>query len=40
VPAGAVQRVQVGPYPDRAAAERIAARIVDEMGGKPTFVTR
>jgi rare lipoprotein A len=40
VPAGAIQRVQVGPYPDRAAAERVAARIVDEMGGKPTFVTR
>jgi rare lipoprotein A len=40
VPAGAIQRVQVGPYPDRATAERVAARIVDEMGGKPGFVTR
>ena len=39
VAAGAIHRVQVGPYPDRAAAERIAARIVDDMGGKPTFVT-
>jgi rare lipoprotein A len=40
VSAGAFHRVQVGPYPDRAAADRIAARIVDEMGGKPTFVVR
>lgn len=40
VSGGNFHRVQVGPYRDRASAERIATRIVDAMGGKPAFVTR
>ena len=37
---GNFHRVQIGPYRDRAGAERAAARIVSDMGGKPAFVTR
>lgn len=40
VSAGSIHRVQVGPYADRGSADRAASRIVGEMGGKPTFVTR
>lgn len=39
-PAGGIHRLQVGPYPNREAAERIAERIRQALGTRPTFVTR
>lgn len=37
---GGVHRLHLGPYPSRAAAEKIAERIRQDYGFKPTFVTR
>lgn len=37
---GGIHRLHLGPYPDRAAAEKVAERIRQDYGFKPTFVTR
>ena len=37
---GGVHRLHLGPYPNRAAAEKVAERIRQDYGFKPTFVTR
>lgn len=37
---GGIHRLHLGPYPNRAAAEKIAERIRQDYGFKPTFVTR
>jgi rare lipoprotein A len=37
---GGIHRLHLGPYPSRAAAEKIAERIRQDYGFKPTFVTR
>ncbi|MEY2633806.1 MAG: hypothetical protein RIR00_2460 [Pseudomonadota bacterium] len=37
---GAIHRLQLGPYPNRAAAEKVAERIRQTLGYKPTFVVR
>lgn len=38
--AGSIHRVHLGPYATRADAERVAERIRQALGYKPTFVTR
>lgn len=35
-----IHRLQVGPYPNRAEADKVAERIRVSLGFKPTFVTR
>lgn len=35
-----IHRLHLGPYPNRAAAEKVAERIRQEYGFRPTFVTR
>lgn len=37
---GGIHRLHLGPYPNRAAAEKVAERIRQDYGFKPTFVTR
>ncbi|MBK8525320.1 MAG: septal ring lytic transglycosylase RlpA family protein [Betaproteobacteria bacterium] len=37
---GGIHRLHLGPYPNRADAERVAERIRQEHGFKPTFVIR
>ena len=37
---GGIHRLHLGPYPNRAAAEKVADRIRQDYGFKPTFVTR
>ncbi|MFA7292355.1 MAG: septal ring lytic transglycosylase RlpA family protein [Rhodocyclaceae bacterium] len=37
---GGIHRLHLGPYPSRVDAERVAERIRQEHGFKPTFVTR
>jgi rare lipoprotein A len=37
---GGIHRLHLGPYPSRAAAEKVAERIRQDYGFKPTFVTR
>lgn len=37
---GGIHRLHLGPYPSRADADRVAERIRQEHGFKPTFVTR
>jgi rare lipoprotein A len=37
---GGIHRLHLGPYPNRAAAEKAAERIRQDYGFKPTFVTR
>jgi rare lipoprotein A len=37
---GGIHRLHLGPYPNRAAAEKVAERIRHDYGFKPTFVTR
>ena len=38
--AGGIHRLHLGPYASRAEAERVAERIRQSHGYKPTFVTR
>lgn len=40
IPGGSLYRVQVGPYPNRGEAEKVAERIRLAYGQKPAFVTR
>ena len=40
IPGGSLYRVQVGPYPNRSEAEKVAERIRLAYGQKPAFVTR
>ena len=37
---GGIHRLHLGPYPNRTAAEKVAERIRQDYGFKPTFVTR
>lgn len=40
IPGGSLYRVQVGPYPNRGEAEKVAERIRLAYGQKPAFITR
>ena len=40
IPGGKLYRVQLGPYMSRSDAEKVAERIRQSHGFKPTFVTR
>lgn len=40
LPGGGIHRLQLGPYPSRSDADRVAEKIRSALGGKPTVVIR